>query len=240
MYENTTVFKTVFNGFQKPCVKIQRFSKLWPKSTRGVRACVWVGGCDLAWLSICPPHHARHRPPHAGHVYSVCIHVHSSFFGRKKARTRYLSSRHAANGCVPCLSCSSGSGSASCGATSPSKVRVICWTMAPHLTPDELDTITVCSAKQMSALDICAVISKRRASARVAPPKEWAIRRAMAGATHKRGAVEARGAKRKLTEVQAQRLFDKRADMVKKADGARYVPLQEIVTRSRAPRVHRA
>ena len=59
------------------------------------------------------------------------------------------------------------------------------------------------------------------------------------GATHKRGAVEARGRKHKLTGVQAQRLFDKRADMVEKAGGARYVPLQEIVTRSRVPRVHR-
>ena len=38
-------------------------------------------------------------------------------------------------GFVPCVACSSGSRSASCGGTSPIKARVICWTMAPQLTP---------------------------------------------------------------------------------------------------------
>ena len=112
--------------------------------------------------------------------------------------------------------------------------------MAPHLTPDELDMITVCTAKGMSAEDICNAISKRRASAKTAAPKVWAIRRAMAGATHKRGSSETRGGKRKLTEVQAgARLFDKRAELMVKTDGARHVPVKEIAARARVPLVHR-
>ena len=112
--------------------------------------------------------------------------------------------------------------------------------MAPHLTPDELDMITVFTAKKMGAQDICDALSKRRAAAKVPAPKVWVIHRAMAGATHKRGKVETRGTKLKLTDVQAQRLFDKRSELVVSADGAWYVPVDEIVTRARAPHVHRA
>ena len=43
--------------------------------------------------------------------------------------------------------------------------------MAPHLAPDELDMITVCAAKKMSAQDICEAISKRRAAEKMAHPK---------------------------------------------------------------------
>ena len=121
----------------------------------------------------------------------------------------------------------------------------LCWPpflptarMPPRLTADELDMITMCAAKKMSAEDIREAISKRRAAQKIAPPKVWAIRRAMAGATHKRGRSETRGGKHKLNEVQAQRLFDKRAELVIKADGARYVPLKEIAARARVPRVH--
>ena len=65
--------------------------------------------------------------------------------------------------------------------------------MAPRLAPDELDMITVCAAKKMSAQNICEAISKRRAAEKIAPPEVWAIRRAMAGATHKSGRSETRG-----------------------------------------------
>ena len=54
-----------------------------------------------------------------------------------------VSSLDATNSFAPSVACSSGSGSAPCGATSPIKARVICWAMAPHLTSDDLDTITV-------------------------------------------------------------------------------------------------
>ena len=59
MCENTTVFKTVFNGFQKPCVKIHRFSIFvpgFPRNCHGVRA-------------------RRPHPSHARHVYSLYIHL---------------------------------------------------------------------------------------------------------------------------------------------------------------------
>ena len=52
MCENTTVFKTVFNGFQKPRVKIQRFSKSRSAALKKhLGFCGWVvGGWDPACL----------------------------------------------------------------------------------------------------------------------------------------------------------------------------------------------
>ena len=111
--------------------------------------------------------------------------------------------------------------------------------MAPHLTPDELDMITVCTAKGMSAEDICNAISKRRASAKTAAPKVWAIRRAMAGATHKRGEIGDAWWETQAHRGAGARLFDKRAELVVKADGARHVPVKEIAARARVPLVHR-
>ena len=114
-----------------------------------------------------------------------------------------------------------------------------CTTMAPHLTNHELDQVTVCVAKGMGAKEILAVIAKQRRRAKVDPPKIWALRRAVAGATHKRGKTERRGRGKKLTAVQTSRLLGKRRDLIEKAQGERYVSLDEVVPRSRVPKVHR-
>ena len=54
MCENTTVFKTVFNGFQKPRVKIQRFSRIAlcgsQKAPGGSVGGWWVGGTLLVYI----------------------------------------------------------------------------------------------------------------------------------------------------------------------------------------------
>ena len=65
--------------------------------------------------------------------------------------------------------------------------------MAPHLTPAELDMITALSAKKQSASEILEKIEKQRRREKLGPPKIWAVRRAMAGATHLRGRSESRG-----------------------------------------------
>ena len=111
--------------------------------------------------------------------------------------------------------------------------------MAPHLAPAELNLITQCVAKRMEAPQIWDSIAKLRKKAKVELPKIWVIRRAMAGITHKRGKAESRGRKKKLTGVQANRLFDKRVQLVRKVDGVRYVPAEEIVACARVPHVHR-
>ena len=105
--------------------------------------------------------------------------------------------------------------------------------MAPHLAPAELDLITQCVAKRMEAPQIWNSIAKLRKKAKVELPKIRVIRRAMAGTTHKRGKAEFLGRKKKLRGVQANRLFDKRAQLIRKVDGARYVPAEEIVACAR-------
>ena len=104
--------------------------------------------------------------------------------------------------------------------------------MAPHLAPAELDLITQCVAKRMEAPQIWNSIAKLRKKAKVELPKIRVIRRAMAGITHKRGKAESLGRKKKLRGVQANRLFDKRAQLIRKV-GARYVPAEEIVACAR-------
>ena len=71
-----------------------------------------------------------------------------------------------------------------------------------------------------------------------AAPKIWAIRRAMAGGTHKRGRPGTRGRQKKLTTVQAQRLFRKRAALLKKAKTEHYVSYGMVSRAARIPAVH--
>ena len=112
--------------------------------------------------------------------------------------------------------------------------------MAPHLSGHELDQVTTCVAKGMCAQEILDVIATLRSRDDVDPPKIWAVRRAMAGSTHKRGRPESRGRSKKLTPEQTRRLLDKRTQLVEKARGERYVSLDEVVSRSRVPKVHRS
>ena len=98
--------------------------------------------------------------------------------------------------------------------------------MAPHLAPAELDLITPLVAKKHSASEILGKIKKQRQRDKIDPPMIWAIRRAMAGATHLRGRPENRGRPRKLSPAQTQRLSKKRAELIVQADGERYVTAQ--------------
>ena len=85
--------------------------------------------------------------------------------------------------------------------------------MAPHLGNVELDMVTRLSADKKSPEEILADISKRRRKMKIVAPKIWAVRRAVAGVTHKRGVVEARGRKKKWNAVQTNRVFVKRRKM---------------------------
>ena len=109
--------------------------------------------------------------------------------------------------------------------------------MAPHLSGAELDMVRQRVAQHMCASDILAAIAATRKKDRVAAPKIWAVRRAMAGATHLHGQAETRGRRKKLTSTQAQRLFDKRRALVARARGERYVPLQEVRRAARVPAI---
>ena len=110
--------------------------------------------------------------------------------------------------------------------------------MAPHLSGQELDIVTRAVARKKSSSAILALITKQRRKAKQEPPKIWAIRRAMAGGTHKRGRPGTRGRKKKLTTVQAQRLFRKRAALLKKAKTEHYVSYGMVSRAARIPAVH--
>ena len=111
--------------------------------------------------------------------------------------------------------------------------------MAPHLTPMELDIVMICLGNKMEAQAICDIIAEGRARAGIAAPKIWAVRRAMAGATHRRSKPEARGRKRKLSEAQSERLFGKRRELITKKGGKQYVRMDDMVACARVPKVHR-
>ena len=110
--------------------------------------------------------------------------------------------------------------------------------MAPHLAGAELDLVTQAVAKGKEASEILALVVAGRRKSKTPPPKIWAIRRAMLGSTHKRGLVETRGRKRRLSQVQVNRLFTKRAEMIKKSQASlkpRYVSYDMVKKAARVP-----
>lgn len=107
--------------------------------------------------------------------------------------------------------------------------------MAPHLSGAELDLVTHAVSKGKSSDAILAEIAALRKKSGVEAPRIWAIRRAMTGATHKRGRAETRGRRQKLTDAQVKRLVDKRAQLIKRK--TRYVPVAEVVRSARVPAV---
>ena len=112
--------------------------------------------------------------------------------------------------------------------------------MAPHLAGAELDLVTQAVAKGKEASEILALVVAGRRKSKTPPPKIWAIRRAMLGSTHKRGLVETRGRKNRLSQVQVNRLFTKRAEMNQKSPASlkpRYVSYDMVKKAARVPRV---
>ena len=69
--------------------------------------------------------------------------------------------------------------------------RFLCpLTMAPHLTPEELDFVASSMVKRLTAKEIWSRLKEGRDSSALTMPKIWAARRAMAGVTHKRGQTQ--------------------------------------------------
>ena len=103
--------------------------------------------------------------------------------------------------------------------------------MAPHLCGAELDMVTKAVGKGKEAAEILAAISQKRRKSKIAVPKIWDIRRAIAGLTHKRGVQETRGRKKKLNQVQVNRMFAKRKAMIHPAAAEYYVSDGQPATR---------
>ena len=112
--------------------------------------------------------------------------------------------------------------------------------MAPHLTNDELGLITRSVALKKTAAQIHSAISRTRRKGKVDPPKIWAVRRAMAGVTHKRGKTETRGRPLRLSGAQVQRLMTRRAQLIVKSKGERYIGYDAIARSARVLKVNKS
>ena len=90
--------------------------------------------------------------------------------------------------------------------------------MAPHLTPLELDLITDFKAAGKGAVEIHAALESKRKKRGIRAPSLPNLRRVIKGETYKRGQVERRGRKPKVTTRQAHAISNHRRALIKKKD----------------------
>ena len=81
------------------------------------------------------------------------------------------------------------------------RTAILSQTSVSHLNNDDLDHIAEQAALRKTAGEILEKLARRRRKTKTEPPKVWAVRRAMRGATHKRERVETRGRHSKLTPL---------------------------------------
>ena len=110
--------------------------------------------------------------------------------------------------------------------------------MAPQLTSQELDFIIKASQEQqLSATAIHAKLRKQRERKTQEGPDLTSVRRALKGRTHRRGAVETRGRKRKLLPRAVKALNTMRKKLQKKYDGDQEVHWAEVIAKARVTKV---
>lgn len=110
--------------------------------------------------------------------------------------------------------------------------------MAPHLTPAELDRMSCMASKGHAPVDIQKALALSRAKRDEAGPDLTTVRRALRGCTHKRGPVESRGRKMKITPTKLASLNNARKRLIKDAKGEREVHLADIMSAARVKGVH--
>ena len=110
--------------------------------------------------------------------------------------------------------------------------------MAPHFTLKELDSMVAWTAASMEPIAIHKRLCAQRKRLKVDPPDLTTVRRAIKGATHKRGGVERRGRRRKLNLRALKKLNSKRLALYKEVKGEREVGWQEVIRKSRVTKVH--
>ena len=111
--------------------------------------------------------------------------------------------------------------------------------MGKHFTGSELDKILESHAKGRKPIQIQTEIACLRRRARQPGPDLTSIRRALKGKTHKRGMVERRGRKRKLTARNVTTPDKARVEHTQNAEGQREVHWCDIQKKARVPKVHR-
>lgn len=112
--------------------------------------------------------------------------------------------------------------------------------MAPHLTDSELDWAFAEQRKFKTIPQIHEALSQRRAKKDIATPDITTVRRALRGATHRRGRKETRGRKKVLSSAMVRKMNTARKTLSKKAAG-KGAPVRwaDIIKTARVPTVSR-
>ena len=112
--------------------------------------------------------------------------------------------------------------------TVPARFLGVACAMAPHLNPKELDFITGLNAAGKGPVEIHAALEKKRSARGISAPSLPNLRRVIKGQTYKRGRVERRGRKPKVTARQAHAMNNHRRALIQKADGEKEVHWDDI------------
>lgn len=110
--------------------------------------------------------------------------------------------------------------------------------MAPHLTPTELDVMSVKAAKGQTPLQIHKWLQSQRNRKGLDTPNITNIRKALQCKTFRRGAVETRGRKVKLSKHMVKKINSTRKALIKNAAGESEVHWCDVLKKARCPKVH--
>ncbi|CAK0851927.1 unnamed protein product, partial [Prorocentrum cordatum] len=111
--------------------------------------------------------------------------------------------------------------------------------MTPHLSKRELDRCFSLYAAGKTPVEIRDLVSRTRESLDETGPDLTTVRRALRGATHRRGPAETRGRKPKLTAVRLRALNNARVRLIRAAKGEAEVHLKDVMKAARVSDVHK-
>ena len=114
-----------------------------------------------------------------------------------------------------------------------------CAAMGKHLTPQELDLMHAWQSKGLAVPEIQKKIASMRSRRNLPEPGATTVRRALKGTSHKRGRVETRGRKKKLSARNLKAMDSARKVLIKRADRQHEVHWADVQNKARVPAVHR-
>ena len=123
--------------------------------------------------------------------------------------------------------------------TSLALIRSAPQAMVRHLSPKELDLVHRWQGDGLSVTKIHENILAARSKLRQSAPNLTTVRRALKGKTFKRGRVETRGRKTKLSARNLTALNTARIALIKKSGGKHEVHWEDIQKKARVQHVHR-
>ena len=109
--------------------------------------------------------------------------------------------------------------------------------MAPHMTTQELDRCLALRGTGKTPVEVHAALSRTRAARGAVGPDLTTVRRALRGVAHKRGLVETRGRRLKVTPAKLRALDSARKRLIQKAKGQSEVHMDDVMRAARVTNV---